>query len=74
MEWLSFKTPKNKLPVDEQDRWFRKYGEFSLESDEAFDRHIERLTALVKRPDVKKLNGSRLKFIYQVEGLMYWRP
>lgn len=74
MEWLHWKTPINKVPVDEQALYFRKSGEFSLAEDMAFEQHLRRLENLNNHPIYKNMNGRRIKEIYKSEGLKYWRP
>ena len=73
-DWLYFKTPYNNYPPDYQELNFCRKGEFSPESDIAFDKHIDRLKKLNDHPMFKKMNGKRIKEICKTEPLRYWRP
>lgn len=73
-EWLYFRTPHNNISPDYQALYFRSKGEFSLEADMSFDKHIDRLKKLNESPMFKKMNGKRVKEICRTEPLRYWRP
>jgi len=73
-EWLYYKMPVVRMPVDKQALYFRKYGEFSLSEDEAFEEHLKKLAMLSSMPMFKRMNGRRLKELYKTEPFKYWRP
>ncbi len=63
--------PKVKVSPDFQDVYFCKKGEFSPESDIAFNRHINRLIGFTNNPYYQKMNGNRIKAIRADEPFWY---
>lgn len=68
---LWFKLPHLSRVPDLEDRYFARKGEFSPESDAAFNKHINRLEKLNHNSYYKSLNGSRIKEIRRQEALWY---
>jgi len=68
---LWFRIPKPHNPDRDFLLFSHNQAEFSERTEEAFDKHINRIRHLVSLPYYQKLNGKRIKFIRNNEGLWY---
>ena len=66
---LWFRIRQRSLNPDWEALNFASKGEFSPQSDIAFEKHINRLIKLANAPYIQKLNGNRIKVIRGFEPL-----
>lgn len=69
-KWFRLKQP-HIGDVDTADKYFGVKGEFSLYSDLAFEKHINRYKELNAMPMYKRMNGKRVKNLLIQEKTWY---
>ena len=68
--WFKLTQPR-KGDCDRVDKYFGVFGEFSPNSDIAFDKHCNRLNRFTYSPFYLKFNGNKIKEIRKQEPLWY---
>ena len=67
--WFRFPAPHN--PDKDILNFIYNKNDFSLKTEEAFDKHCNRLNKLAHSPFFLRMNGNRLKEIRKTENLWY---